>query len=302
MRRPRALLVLLLLVVLTGCSAADPEPAEPPAGAEGTVRVASYDFAENQILAELYAEALRRAGLSVTVQHGIGTREVVLPALEQGVVDVVVDYLGTALEFVAPGGPAVPREAEFVRAELARVMGQRGATVLSPAAAEDQNGFAVRTAFSEQNAVRRLSDLALVAPDLVFGGPPECPSRPYCLQGLQEVYGLRFGEVRSMSSRAATAEALLAGEIDVGLLETTDARLGDDQLRLLDDDRQLQPRENVVPIVRTEVLEEHGDELRAALDGVSARLDTPDLVRLNRLVALDGRTPAEAAELWWAGR
>jgi osmoprotectant transport system substrate-binding protein len=302
MRRPLAVLVLLLLLALAGCSSAEPEPTGAAGEAEGTVRIASYDFAENQILAELYAEALRRAGLAVTVQHGIGTREVVVPALEQGVVDVVVDYLGTALEFVAPGGPAVPRETEFVRAELARVMGQRGATVLTPAAAEDKNGFAVRTAFSEQNAVRRLSDLALIAPDLVFGGPPECPARPYCLKGLQEVYGLQFGAVRSMSSRAATAEALLAGEIDVGLLETTDARLGDDQLRLLDDDRQLQPRENVVPIVRTEVLEDGGDALRAALDGVSARLDTPDLVRLNRLVALDGRTPAEAAELWWAGR
>ncbi|MFW3171770.1 glycine betaine ABC transporter substrate-binding protein [Geodermatophilus sp. CPCC 206100] len=302
MRRARAVLAVLLLVVLAGCGSADPEPREAPAAAGDPVRIASYDFAENQILAELYAEAIRRADLPVTVQHGIGTREVVLPALEQGVVDVVVDYLGTALEFVVPGGPAVPRESEHVRAELARVMEQRGATVLTPAAAEDQNGFAVRAAFSEQNAVRRLSDLALVAPDMVFGGPPECPSRPYCLLGLQEVYGLQFGEVRAMSSRAATAEALLAGEIDIGLLETTDARLGDDELVLLDDDRKLQPRENVVPIVRTAVLADTGDELRAALDGVSARLDTPDLVRLNRLVALDGRTPAEAAQLWWAGR
>ncbi|MGK5111112.1 MULTISPECIES: ABC transporter substrate-binding protein [unclassified Geodermatophilus] len=300
MRRPRAVLAVLLLVVLTGCGSTAPEPA--PTTGDGTVRIASYDFAENQILAEVYAEAVRRAGLPVSVQHGIGTREVVLPALEQDVVDVVVDYLGTALDFVNPGGPAVRREPDHLRAELARVMEQRGATVLAFAAAEDNNGFAVRTAFSEQNAVRRLSDLALAAPGLVFGGPPECPERRYCLLGLREVYGLEFGEVRSMPSRAATAEALLAGEIDVGLLETTDARLADAQLVLLDDDRGLQPHENVVPIVRTAVLEAAGDGLRTALDEVSARLDTPDLVRLNRLVALDGRTPAEAAELWWAGR
>jgi osmoprotectant transport system substrate-binding protein len=302
MRRPPALaaaLVVLVVLVLAGCGQAA-APAEPVE--EGAVRVVSYDFAENQILAEVYAEAIRRAGLPVTVQHAIGTREVVLPAIEQDVVDVVIDYLGTALEFVEPGGPAIQREPEHLRAALARVMEHRGATVLEFAAAEDQNGFAVREGFAAENGVQRLSDLALLAPGLTFGGPPECPERRFCLPGLQEVYGLEFGEVRAMPSRAATVEALRSGEIDVGLLETTDPRLADAPLVLLDDDRELQPHENVVPIVRAEVLEEAGEELRTALDEVSARLGTPDLVRLNRLVALDGRTPAEAAELWWAGR
>jgi len=293
MRRPRARAVLVVLValLLTGCAgpAASPAPV-----AEGTIRVVSYDFVENQILAEVYAEAIRRTGLPVTVQHGVGTREVVLPAIEQGVADVVIDYLGTALSFVEPDGPGIQREPEHLQAALARVMEQRGASVLGFAAAEDQNGFAVREGFAAENGVRRLSDLALLAPGLVFGGPPECPERRYCLPGLRDVYGLEFGEVRSMPSRAATVEALRAGEIDVGLLETTDPRLADAPLVLLDDDRALQPHENVVPIVRTEVLDDAGEELRTALDAVSARLGTPDLVRLNRLVSLDGRTPAEA--------
>ncbi|MGY1691096.1 ABC transporter substrate-binding protein [Geodermatophilus sp. SYSU D01105] len=301
MRRPRAVpaaLLLLALLLLPGCAPA-PGTAAPPA--EGTVRIASYDFAENQILAEVYAEAVRRAGLPVTVVHGIGTREVVLPALEQGVVDLVVDYLGTALDFVDPGRPAARREPEHLRAALARVMAQRGATVLAAAPAEDQNGFVVRATWSEQNAVRRLSDLALVASGLVFGGPPECPERRYCLPGLREVYGLQFAEVRAMPSRSATVEALLSEEIDVGLLETTDPHLADGSLVLLDDDRGLQPHENVVPIVRTAVLDEAGEGLRTALDAVSARLTGADLVRLNRLV-VEGRTPAEAAALWWGGR
>jgi osmoprotectant transport system substrate-binding protein len=302
MRRSRAgpaALILLALLLVPGCA---PVEGTAPPPAEGTIRVASYDFAENQILAEVYAEAVRRAGLPVSVEHGIGTREVVLPALEQGVVDLVVDYLGTALDFVDPGRPAARREPEHLRAALARVMDQRGATVLAAAPAEDQNGFVVRAAFSDQNAVRRLSDLSLVASGMVFGGPPECPERRYCLPGLQEVYGLRFAEVRAMPSRAATVEALLSEEIDVGLLETTDARLADGSLVLLDDDRGLQPHENVVPIVRTAVLDRAGGQLSTALDEVSARLTTADLVRLNRLVAVDGRTPAEAAALWWGGR
>ncbi|RFU23222.1 ABC transporter substrate-binding protein [Geodermatophilus marinus] len=300
MRRPGAVTAVLLLLtaLLSGCASAAPEQRRAVPDA---VRVASYDFAENQVLAEVYAEAVRRAGVPVVVQHGIGTREVVLPALEQGVVDLVVDYLGTALEFAEPGQPVGRRTPADLHAALTRAMAERGATVLAPAPAEDQNGFAVRAAFSEQTGVRRLSDLAVVAPGLVFGGPPECPERRYCLPGLQEVYGLEFAEVLAVPTRAATVEALLSEEIDVGLLETTDGRLADAPLVLLDDDRGLQPPENVVPLLRTEALERGGEELRTALDAVSARLSSADLVRLNRLV-LDGRTPAEAAALWWEGR
>jgi osmoprotectant transport system substrate-binding protein len=104
-----------------------------------------------------------------------------------------------------------------------------------------------------------------------------------------------------MPSRAATVEALVSGQIDVGLLETTDARLAVAPVRLLDDDRGLQPPENVVPLVRSAAIDRWGEELRTALDEVSARLTTADLVELNRSVELDGLTPAEAAARWWDG-
>jgi osmoprotectant transport system substrate-binding protein len=300
-RRPlaRPLPALLLAVaVLCGCGGPSAEPA--PAG-EDTVRVASYDFPENQALAEVYAEALRRAGFAVTVQHGIGTREVVLPALEQGVVDVVVDYLGTASEFLESGAGSVYDDPAPLRDALAAALAPRGMTVLSAAAAEDQNGFVVRTEFAVQHGMTTLTDLAAVAPGLVFGGPPECEQRPFCLPGLREVYGVQFAGVRSMPSRAATVEALLTGQVDVGMLETTDPHLVDTALLLLRDDRSLQPRENVVPIVRTTLAEEEGGRLRRALDAVSAQLTTVDLVTLNRSVA-DGHTPREAAARWWDGR
>jgi osmoprotectant transport system substrate-binding protein len=101
-----------------------------------------------------------------------------------------------------------------------------------------------------------------------------------------------------MPSRVATVEALLTGQIDVGLIETTDARLAVAPIQLLIDDRGLQPPENVVPLVRTATLDRWG-ELRVALDEVSARITTNDLVQLNRAVELDGLTPAEAAARWW---
>jgi osmoprotectant transport system substrate-binding protein len=293
-RRRSAALVTVLLLGMAACGSDAP----PRAVAADTIRFASYDFPENQILVEVYADAARRAGLPVSVQHGIGTREVVSPALQQGVVDVVVDYLGTALSFARPDFPEPPDTPAAMQEVLARVMGGRGVRVLDAAAAEDQNGFAVTTRFAAERGVTRLSDLEPLARTLRFGGPPECPDRPLCLEGLRNVYGLRFGDVQSMPSRAATVEALLSGQIDVGLLETTDARLSSSAVVLLKDDRALQPHENVVPMVRTQVADRWEGKLTEALDSVSARLTTADLVRLNRSVELDGLTPAEAATRW----
>ncbi|MGY1681073.1 ABC transporter substrate-binding protein [Geodermatophilus sp. SYSU D01176] len=299
--RPAGVLAVLLLIALVpacGGPAAAPSPAAQPTAE--VVRIASYDFHENQILAEVYAEGARRAGLPVVVDHGIGTREVVAPALRQGVVHVVIDYLGTALAFARPETAPGERSPGELHAALRLTLGPHGVTVLRAAAAEDQNGFAVTTSFAREHGVQRLSDLAPLAPRLRFGGPPECPERPFCLQGLREVYGLEFGEVMAMPSRVATVEALVAGRIDVGLLETTDARLAVAPVVLLADDRGLQPHENVVPLVRTDVLE-RWDGLQGAFDAVSARLTTEELVELNRSVELDGLTPAEAAVRWWDG-
>jgi osmoprotectant transport system substrate-binding protein len=291
-------LLLMLALLLVGACGAEPAPTtqEPT-----TVRFASYDFAENQILTEVYAEAARRAGLPVSVTHGVGTREVVAPALQQGVVDVVIDYLGTAVAFARPSAPTLSREPVAMRAILGRVLGGRGVLVLEAGQAQDQNGFAVTTSFASENGVAKLSDLVDLAPELTFGGPPECPDRPFCLQGLEEVYGLQFGEVRTMPSRAATVEALVAGDIDVGLLETTDARLAVAPIQLLLDDRGLQPPENIVPLVRADAIDRWGEELRTALDEVSERLTTNDLVQLNRRVEIEGLTPEQAAAGWWEG-
>ncbi|MGY1801865.1 glycine betaine ABC transporter substrate-binding protein [Blastococcus sp. SYSU D00922] len=293
-RRPGGLLGVLVLALVVACGGAPETPAAPA----DTIRFASYDFPENQILVEVYAEAARRAGLPVAVQHGIGTREVVSPALQQGVVDVVVDYLGTATLFARPAFPDLPATPEGMHAVLSRTLGGRGVLVLDAARAEDQNGFAVTTQFAADNGVGTLSDLRRLDARIAFGGPPECPDRPLCLQGLERVYGLDFAEVLAMPSRAATVEALLSGDIQVGLLETTDARLAVAPVMLLVDDLGLQPRENVIPMVRKEAAD-RWDGLIDAMDETSALLTTGDLVQLNRAVELDGLTPREAAMRWW---
>lgn len=293
-RRQRVLCAsLAVAALLAGCV-----PSDLTIDDDDTVRVASYDFTENVILAEIYAQALQRNGIEVSTVHGLGTRELVIPALEQGHVDVVVDYLGAALDFVAGSSTTASSNAAEAAAALRAAFADRAVTVLDHARAEDQNGFAISIELAVEENLVNLSDLIEIAPTLRFGAPPECPTRRYCLIGLQETYGLRFESFQPMPSRAATVEALLSGEIDIGLLETTDPRLSGARLVLLVDDRGLQPRENIVPLVRDDALDRAGGQLADVLDAVSAELTTADLIELNGDVEIDNRPAAEVASDW----
>ncbi|MFL6128154.1 MAG: ABC transporter substrate-binding protein [Mycobacteriales bacterium] len=258
----------------------------------GRLRIASFDFPENQLLAEVYGQQLRRAGFTVDILSGLGSREIVLPALEQGLVDIVIDYTGSLLDRLGGSRTDTHGTPEQVHASVAQRLAERGLTALPPAPAEDTNGYAVRSAYARQHQLSRISDLRPLAGRLVFGGPPECRTRRYCLLGLYDTYGLRFADFRPQPSRSATATALETGEIDVGMLETTYGRLGERRVMLLVDDLGLQPRENVFPVVRTPVVRQRGSRLTEALNSISDGLTTPEVVRLNRAEAVD---PAGAA-------
>jgi osmoprotectant transport system substrate-binding protein len=295
-RLPRCSFVLAgLVTLLFSAACGSPDRTQVEQRDPAVLRLASFDFPESRMLAELYGEHLRQAGVQVEVLTGLGTRELVAPALEQGLVDLVVDYTGSLLDYAGGSAEQAHGTPEAVRAALADRLARRGLSVLRPAPAEDANGFAVRASFARDNRLTRLSDLRALAGRLTFGAPPECPQRRYCLPGLRAAYGLSFRTFRPQPSREATATALETGEIDVGLLETTYGRLVDGRVVLLADDRGLQPRENLVPVVRTEVVRRYGGRLTAALDALSARLDTADLVELNRLGAVDPRSPADVA-------
>jgi osmoprotectant transport system substrate-binding protein len=285
----RALVCVVVLLGVVGCMGL-PRVGDPPRVERldpDRLRIASFDFPESRVLAEVYGQRLRRAGFAVDVLAGLGAREVVHPALEQGLVDIVVDYTGSLLDYLGGSALDTHRPPEKVHAAVERRLAARGLTALRPAPAEDTNGFAVRAAFARENQLSTLSDLRPLAGQLVFGGPPECRTRRYCLPGLQETYGLRFADFRPQPSRAATETALETGEIDVGMLETTYGGLGEQRVMLLVDNLSLQPQENVVPVVRTEIVRRYGNRLTDALDSLSERLTTPALVRLNRAEAVD---------------
>ena len=272
--------LLLPVLAAAGCSrAAGPLPQDP---GRPVIRIASFDFAESRALAAVYADGLRGRGYPVSVVDGLGSREVVEPALEQDVVDFVPEYTGTALRFLTEREVPASADPQAVHQELRNAFSGRGVAVLEFAPAEDKNGIVVTSRTAAARGLRRISDLRTLAGRLTFGGPAECPQRPLCLPGLRQRYGLDFGTFRPMPSRAVTVEALEAGEIDVGLLETTDPRLAGGGLTLLEDDLGLQPPENVVPVVRQHLVGVYGPAFVAAVNEISATLTTAALVRLNQ--------------------
>jgi osmoprotectant transport system substrate-binding protein len=170
--------------------------------------------------------------------------------------------------------------------------------VLAFAKAQDRNGFVVTGDLARRRQLERISDLAPIADQLTLGGPPECPDRSLCLKGLQDVYGLQFARFEAMPSRATTADALETGEIDLGMLETTDGNLADRDLVQLKDDRRLQPAENIVPMMRTEIAAAYGPRLVRVLNNLTTQLNTQDLIQMNQRVELEGAKPAVVAADW----
>ncbi len=149
-----------------------------------------------------------------------------------------------------------------------------------------------------REGLRTLSDLARAAPHLSFGGPPECPSRRECLAGLRRVYGAKFKEFVELDAGGpVTRQALDQGYVDVALLFTTDPSIARGDLVELVDDRGLQPAENVIPLIRTELRARFGARLVRILDGVSRGLTTEALGRLNGEVEA-GAEPARVAARW----
>jgi len=292
-RRLWTVFALVGLLVSAACSDSDDESSGPVA-ADG-VRIASFDFAESQLLAELYGQVIEANDLPVVRMGSIGPREVVAPSLEVDRIDLVPEYLGTALQFF--GSPTTDPDTTTSKAALADLVAGRGLAALDAAAAQDANAVVVTRELAADLDLARISDLSAYAADLRFGGPVECPDRPLCLVGLVEVYGLSFAEFVPQRSLAVTAEALRRDEIDVGLMFTTAPQLDETEFVELDDDLGLQPAENVIPLVRESALDRWGPGVAAALDGLSAVLTTDELREMNRLVD-DGTEIAAVASSW----
>jgi osmoprotectant transport system substrate-binding protein len=299
--RSVAVLALGLAVPLVGCGSQPQADGRNSALGDQSITVASFDFPESEVLAEIYAQALQAGGFDTRLEGRVGPRELVQPALASGLVEFVPEYSGTALEFLSLGAAEPTPDGAATHAALRRTVDHDRIVALEPAPAQDANAVVVTRNLADRYDLDEVSDLEAVAPQLTIGGPPECPTRPFCLAGLERVYGLQFENFLPLDAGGPlTHQALTGGHVDVAILFTTDPEVDTPALVVLDDDRRLQPAENVVPLVRAEVVERWGDDLVRLVDGVSARLATEDLRALNAGVAA-GDSPAAVAERWLDG-
>jgi osmoprotectant transport system substrate-binding protein len=274
------------------------------AGLHGAViTVGSFDFPESVLLADIYGGALAARGFPVRVQPELGSRELVDPALMDGLIQLVPEYAGSALEFISLGRVPVTSDVAGTNRALSELVTSQRLVVGRPAAAQDANAIVVTAATAARYHLRSVTDLAPVASGLRFGGPPECAGRTYCLPGLRRVYGLRFREFVPLDAGGPlTLQALADGNIDVALLFSTDPSIVARHLVTLADDRGLQPAENVTPLLRRDVVARFGARLVAVLDAVSARLDTSSLRALDAQVELAGQDPRRVAGNWLRSR
>jgi osmoprotectant transport system substrate-binding protein len=281
---------------------ASPSAAASPAAAAGgpkpMVKVASFNFDESEILQELYAQVLEANGYTIERHTRLGSREIVEPALESGQIDLVPEYLATVEAFVNKTNSKATSDPNATQQSLQAYMTPKNITVLDFAQAVDTNGFVVSKTTADKYKLTKLSDLMPVAAQLVLGGPPECPTRPFCQQGLQTTYGLNFKDFKSLDAGGPlTVAALDSGDIDVGLLFTTDPNITLKNYVLLDDDKHLQLADNIAPVVRNQVLTA-GADMKTLLNSVTSKLTTADLTDMNKQVGIDHKDASAVAKAY----
>jgi len=290
----RALLssILGLSLITSACGSSG---GGSPSSSKGTITVAGFNFAESSILANIYGGALKGEGWTVNYKLNLGNREVVEPALEKGDIDMYPGYAATELEFINKSkGEATPDAAQTV-SKLNTYLEPKSLKALAPAAAVDENAFAVQKS-GKYGTYTKLSDLAPVAGQMTLGGPPECPQRPFCQAGLEKTYNLHFKAFKPLDSGGPLTKAALdKGDIDIGLIFSSDSAYSTGKYVQLQDDKHLQNADNVVPVGRTKVLTA---DAAAILDKVSAKLTTDALIAMNKKSDVDKQDPDQIAADW----
>jgi osmoprotectant transport system substrate-binding protein len=292
-----ALLLVLVVLLLGGCTHDDP-PA--PAAAQPAVTVGAGLSPEQQIIARMYAQALRKAGFAVTSKFDSGARAAYVPALQRGELDVVPDYLAPVTDYLRTGVPIARRPAaasgdvERTARILDGLLVGRPLGVTRPSTATDQTAFAVPKTLADTDQLVDVSDLIRLNGMLVLGGPQGCIEDPRCLAGLQDRYDLRFKDVKELGdvSGPLVFSALRKGTVDVGTVLSSAGGIAAGSLVVLRDDRLLQPAGNILALYRSDL----PPSARAVLDSVNRALTTEKLQELNKRQELDGQDPDDLAK------
>jgi len=262
-------------------------------GSKGAIKVGAFNFPESLLLANIYADALKKAGYDASITQ-LTTREVVEPALQKGDIDVVPEYLSSTLNFYQAGAASSDDDANL--AKLKQLTEAKGVTVYTPAPATDNYAYVVSKDFSDTNSVTSLSELAEYTKKtpVTLGGPQECADRSYCKPGLEKTYGMKIGgfKVIVLSSQPAV-DGLLKNTYQVAVFNSSDGVLATNPVLTLKDDKGLNPNDYIVPTVNAK---KSTPELQQALDGISAKITQDELLRMNKETQVDRRPVDKVAE------
>ena len=258
-------------------------------GSSDTIVVGSQAYYSNEIVAEIYAQALEAEGFSVERNFQIGQRDAYIPALEAGEVDLFPEYTGNLLQFYDAETTATETN-EVYEALQSALPEQLTALAMSPAT--DQDSYNVTAEFAAANGLDSIADLAGVSP-LVLGGAPELEERPYGPAGLLEVYGV---SVDFSATGEVTLDALLAGEIQVANIYTGNPAIAEYGLVTLADPEGLFLASNLVPIANSDIAE----DIASVINPISEAMGADELVAMNLQSTQDEMSASDIAAQWLA--
>jgi osmoprotectant transport system substrate-binding protein len=293
-------------IVLAACGSSNSSSPTTTGGSstgstdKGTVRISGQNFTEAEIVADMYAAVLQKAGYTPDV-HLVDTRDVYMK-LVPSKIDVVPEYTGSIVEFLNGtynGSNAKPITVSSPQKTITKaqpLLKKKGITLLNPSPATDTNAFFVTKKYSEDNNVTKLSDLK--GKSVVLAAAPDCQGRLDCSGGLTSAYGIHITKVLPLGyASPQTYKSVLDGESQLGETSTTDGTLESQGLVLLPDDKQIQPAQNLVPMVSTSFLQAHPD-VAAPLNDLMAKLTTDALTQLNAEVSVQREKPEDVAQKW----
>jgi osmoprotectant transport system substrate-binding protein len=273
----------------TASSSSSANPLAPKA--TGAVVVGSANFPEDELLAQIYVDALQGKGVKVTPKFNIGAREVYYPEIEKGAITIIPEYNGALLTTsVDPTSTAA--STEEVNAALKAKL-PSSLEILNSSSAEDKDSITVTQATAAKYHLASISDLSPVAKDFVIGGPPEFPTRADGIPGLKKIYGLTFKSFSPLDeSGPITIAALQSGKVQAADLFTTSPQIVTDHFVSLADPKNLFAAQNITPLVYKSGV---NSTIVSTLNAVSAALTTNALVQMNKALTVDHASYTQVA-------
>lgn len=284
------------MLALSACGSSDPLEQSSSASGQATapIVIGSQDYYSNEIIAETYAQALEHAGYQVDRQFRIGQREVYLPELEAGRIDLIPEYSGNLLQYWVPDTEARKPEDVYQALIVATPLGLQ---LLDQAEASDQDSYTVTAQFAEKWGLVRIEDLANVTEPLTLGGNSELETRPYGPSGLKEIYGIdvAFTPIED-SGGPLTLKALTDGDIQLANIYSSDPAIAQNDLVTLEDTKGLFLASRVVPVAADDL--DMG--VIRVINAVNAALMPADLAAMNLRSVADQLPAATIATDWLA--